>query len=119
MKRGPKPQQQYHIGPQSKPAMPDYLTLEARDVWFEELERVVAHGISAEHSTTFATYCSLEAACRALWRQGEVPRGAYLSEKRKLSELLGISGIVGRTTAGRPVDPLDSNADPYGALPKV
>lgn len=99
--------------------MPDYLTAEAQDIWFEELERVVSHGVNANHSSTFATYCSMEAACRALFRQGEVPRAAYLSEKRKLSELLGIGGLSGRTTTGGPTDPLSNTPNPYGALPEA
>lgn len=97
--------------------MPDYLSREAQDVWFEEIERVIAHGVNADHSSTFATYCSLEAACRAIWNSGEVPRGAYLTEKRKLSELLGIGGLSGRTTAGTITDPLNAAANPFAALP--
>ncbi len=97
--------------------MPDYLTAGAEDVWFEEIEFVVANGINASHSSTFATYCSLEAQCRAIFASGEVPRGAYLTEKRKLAELLGISGLSGRTTNGTNANPLQAAANPYGALP--
>lgn len=97
--------------------MPDYLTAAAKDVWFEEIEFVVANGINASHSSTFATYCSLEAQCRAIFAAGDVPRGAYLTEKRKLAELLGISGLAGRTTTGTPANPLQAEANPYGALP--
>ena len=42
-------------------------------------------------SSSFATCCSLEAQCRAVFVAGEVPRGAYLSEKRKLADPLGIT----------------------------
>jgi hypothetical protein len=116
VKRGPKPKQDTATGSASKPIMPDYLSAEAQDVWFEELERVVAHGINADHSSTFATYCSMEAACRALFSKGEVPRAAYLSEKRKLSELLGIAGLSGRIALGA-TDPLNPAANPFAALP--
>lgn len=50
--------------------MPDYLTAAAKDVWFEEIEFVVANGVNASHSSTFATYCSLEAQCRAIFASG-------------------------------------------------
>ncbi|MBB5709429.1 hypothetical protein [Sphingomonas xinjiangensis] len=99
--------------------MPDYLTAAAKDVWFEEIEFVVSNGINASHSSTFATYCSMEAACRAIFATGEVPRAAYLSEKRKLAELLGISGIAARTTNGTPANPLQAEANPYGSLPEA
>ncbi len=97
--------------------MPDYLTAGAEDVWFEEIEFDVANGINASHSSTFATYCSLEAQCRAIFASGEVPRAAFLSEKRKLAELLGISGLSGRTTNGTNANPLQAAANPYGSLP--
>lgn len=97
--------------------MPDYLTAAAKDVWFEEIEHVVGNGINASHSTLFATYCSIEASCRATFAIGEVPRAAYLSEKRKLAELLGIGGLSGRTTNGTVANPLSAEANPYGALP--
>ncbi len=117
MKRGPKPKQPHDTGPASKPVMPDYLTAAAKDVWFEEIEFVVANGINASHSSTFATYCSMEAVCRATFATGDVPRAAYLSEKRKLAELLGISGLAARTTTGTNANPLSAEANPYGALP--
>lgn len=97
--------------------MPDYLTAAAKDVWFEEIEFVVANGINASHSSTFATYCSMEAVCRATFATGDVPRAAYLSEKRKLAELLGISGLAARITTGTNANPLSAEANPYGALP--
>lgn len=95
--------------------MPDYLSAAARDVWFDEIEHVVAHGINASHSSTLARYCSMEAAVRDAFTRGEVPRAAMLSEVRKLSELLGIGGLAGRITGGTPAQPLQ--ADPYGDLP--
>lgn len=118
MRRGPKPSQSQTTGPASKPVMPDYLTAAAKDVWFEEIEFVVSHGINASHSSTFATYCSLEAQCRAIFAAGDVPRGAYLTEKRKLAELLGISGLASRTT-GTPSNPLVPASNPYGDLPEA
>lgn len=117
MKRGPKPKQPHETGASSKPVMPDYLTAAAKDVWFEEIEFVVAAGINASHASTFARYCSLEAQCRAIFAQGDVPRGAYLSEVRKLAELLGISGNAARN--GTPANPLQAEANPYGALPEA
>lgn len=116
MKRGPKPKQNIATGAASKPIMPDYLSAEAQDVWFEELERVVAHGINADHSSTFARYCSMEAVCRSIFAKGEMPRGAYTTEIRKLSELLGISGLSGRVSTGT-TDPLNPAANPFAALP--
>ena len=99
--------------------MPDYLTAAAKDVWFDEIEHVVANGINASHSSLFATYCSIEAQCRAIFAKGEVPRAAYLSEKRKLAELRGIGGLSGRTTNGATANPLQAEANPYGSLPEA
>ena len=99
--------------------MPDYLRKlpAAQDVWFEELERVIAHGVTADHSSTLATYCCLEAQVRTLFASGEVPRAAFLSERRKLAELLGIGGLSGRTSAGT-TNPLDPNGNAFASLPE-
>jgi len=99
--------------------MPDYLTAAAKDVWFEEIEHVVANGINNSHASTFARYCSLEAQCRAIFASGDVPRGAYLSEVRKLAELLGISGLAARTTTGTSTNPLQAEANTWASLPEA
>jgi hypothetical protein len=100
--------------------MPDYLTAGAKDIWFEEIERVVVAGINANHSSTFARYCEMEAAVRKMWREGKLPTSQMLSEVRKLSELLGIAGIASRTSNGQGIgSPLDQNSDPYADLPEA
>lgn len=98
--------------------MPDYVrkNAAASAVWFEELERVIAHGITDEHSSTFARYCCLEAALRQEFEAGNLPRGNFLSEVRKLSELLGISGLAG-STSGTPINPVDQDGNRWGELP--
>lgn len=98
--------------------MPDYLKAnhEAEEVWFEEIERVTAAGVTDTASSSFAAYCALEASIRATYRRGEVPRGAYMSEARKMREELGLSGPGKRTTADTPTDPLSPEGNPFAAL---
>jgi hypothetical protein len=74
------------------PMMPDYLALAAQEIWMEEISRVMIAGISEQDSSLFATYCSTEALARAAFISGEPPPAAYLSELRRMRELLGIAG---------------------------
>lgn len=97
--------------------MPDYLEQipAAEAIWYEEFERICAHGITADHSSTFATYCVLEATIRSAVVTGKLPTGNIFTERRKLAELLGIGGLANRS-AGNALNPVqDSN--PFGALP--
>ncbi|SFK44296.1 hypothetical protein SAMN03159338_4263 [Sphingomonas sp. NFR04] len=83
--------------PGDPPAMPDYLTAGAIDVWQEELGRVMAAGIAEIDSSLFARYCSLEALVREAFAEaGEPPPAAYLTVLRQYAELLGIAGRKSR-----------------------
>lgn len=74
------------------PVMPDYLQPAAREIWIEELPRVMLAGVTERDSTLFAAYCSVEALNRAAFIAGEAPPAAYLTEQRRRAELLGIAG---------------------------
>lgn len=74
------------------PIMPEYLLPAAREIWADELPRVMLAGITERDSTLFATYCALEAQVRAAFIAGEAPPAAYLTEQRRRAELLGIAG---------------------------
>lgn len=74
------------------PAMPEYLQPEAKDVWLEEIGRVMVSGVSEMDSSIFATYCSLEACVRKAFKENTAPPAAYLTELRRMRELLGIAG---------------------------
>ncbi|RKF23366.1 hypothetical protein D6851_02530 [Altericroceibacterium spongiae] len=84
--------------------MPDYLTAEAELVWEEEHGRVMATGNSETDSSLFARYCSLEAMIRKAFASGEPPPAAYLTEARRMAELLGIAGRKSRVASGGVVD---------------
>jgi phage terminase small subunit len=80
------------IAPGDPPIMPDYLPPAAQEVWIEEIGRVMVAGITELDSSLFATYCATEALVRAAYIAGEPPPAAYLSELRRMRELLGIAG---------------------------
>lgn len=85
------------IVPGSPPAQPDYLTPAAIDVWQEEIGRVMATGVVEIDSSLFARYCSLEALIRQAFEAGgDPPPAAYLTEARRMAELLGIAGRKSR-----------------------
>lgn len=93
------------IVPGSPPAMPDYLTAQAIDVWQEEIGRVMAAGTVEIDSSLFARYCSLEALVRQAFNAGgEPPPAAYMTVLRQYAELLGIAGRKSRV-GGRADDP--------------
>lgn len=111
MKRGPKPQtavtkaQRGTLRPDrdgatpvqliaagDPPSVPDYLSPAAQEIWFEEISRVMLGGVTERDSSLFATYCSTEALVRAAFIAGEPPPAAYLTELRRMRELLGIAG---------------------------
>jgi hypothetical protein len=80
------------VGSGEPPIVPDYLAPSAREIWLEELPRVMVGGVAELDSSLFARYCSLEALARAAFMAGEPPPAAYLTELRRMSELLGIAG---------------------------
>lgn len=100
--------------PGSPPAMPDYLTPEAIDVWQEEIGRVMAAGTVEIDSSLFARYCSLEALVRKAFNNPEAdpPPAAYITVLRQYSELLGIAGRKSRV--GKVADDPTKNANPFG-----
>ena len=91
------------------PKMPDYLSDEAKAVWFEELDRVTQSGTSNLDSSLFADYCCLAAIVRAAFKAGEVPKGNQLVELRKQRELLGIGGAPSRAQRGKVAEPDQRN----------
>lgn len=100
------------IVPGDPPAMPDYLTPGAIDVWQEELGRVMATGVAEIDSSLFARYCSLEALVRLAFEAGgEPPPAAYLTELRRMGELLGIAGRKSRV--GKVTDDPTNNRSPF------
>lgn len=96
------------------PQMPDYLTDEAKAVWFEELDRVTQSGTSILDSSLFADYCCLAAIVREAFKTGEMPKGNQLVELRKQRELLGIGGAPSRAQRGKVAEPDQSN--PFASL---
>jgi phage terminase small subunit len=100
------------IVPGSPPAQPDYLTPEAIDVWQEEIGRVMSAGVVEIDSSLFARYCSLEALIRkAFEADGEPPPAAYLTEARRMGELLGIAGRKSRV--GKVTDDPTKQVNPF------
>jgi len=111
MKRGPKPQTAVTkakrgtlrpdrdgdapvqlIAAGDPPIVPSYLSPAAQEIWLEEISRVMLAGVTERDSSLFATYCSTEALVRAAFIAGEPPPAAYLTELRRMRELLGIAG---------------------------
>lgn len=82
------------------PVTPDYLSPAAQEIWLEEIGRVMLSGVTDQDSSLLATYCSTEALVRAAFIAGEPPPAAYLTELRRMRELLGIAGPRVRT--GKP-----------------
>jgi phage terminase small subunit len=100
------------IVPGSPPAQPDYLTPEAIDVWQEEIGRVMATGVVEIDSSLFARYCSIEALIRQAFKAGgEPPPAAYLTEARRMGELLGIAGRKSRV--GKVTDDPIKQVNPF------
>lgn len=96
----------------SPPVQPEYLSPEAIDVWQEELGRVMATGVVEIDSSLFARYCSLEALIRKAFRAGgEAPPAAYLTEARRMAELLGIAGRKSRV--GKVADDPTKEVNPF------
>ncbi len=95
----------------SPPVQPDYLTPGAIDVWQEEIGRVMSAGVVEIDSSLFARYCSLEALIRRAFEGSVPPPAAYLTEARRMAELLGIAGRKSRV--GKVADDPIKNANPF------
>lgn len=93
------------------PIAPDYLKPEAQEVWIEEIGRVMAFGVSEKDSSLFARYCATEALARKAFLAGEPPPAAYLTELRRMAELLGIAGP--RTRVGARPDGPTNSSNPF------
>lgn len=91
------------------PVQPGYMTPEGKEVWAEELQRVVACGLTGADSTFFARYCELEAGFRVSVMARELPTASLVTELRRAAELLGIAGhrsrLVRASTAAEPNKP--------------
>jgi hypothetical protein len=97
------------IAPGDPPIAPDYLAPEAQEVWIEEIGRVMIAGVGERDSSLFARYCSTEALARKAFLAGEPPPAAYLTELRRMAELLGIAGPRVRTGGVKPDGASNSN----------
>lgn len=93
-------QKQQVIVPNDPPAMPDHLDAEAQSVWAEELSRVMMYTVTEVDSSLFARYCCLEACVRSSFAEGKAPPAAYLTELRRMGELMGIAGPKSRIQTG-------------------
>jgi hypothetical protein len=99
--------------PGDPPVQPDYLTASAIDVWQEEIGRVMSSGNAEVDSSLFARYCSLEALIRKAFNAAEEPPpAAYLTEARRMGELLGIAGRKSRVGKVGD-DPTKSGGNPF------
>lgn len=78
------------------PVQPGYLSEEAKKVWAEEINRVIACGSTDADSSIFARYCEMEAAFRLMIKEGNLPKSALMTELRRSAELLGIGGLRSR-----------------------
>lgn len=100
------------VVPGDPPAMPDYLTAGAIDVWQEEIGRVMSAGVADIDSSLFARYCSLEALVRQAFNAGgEPPPAAYMTVLRQYAELLGIAGRKSRV--GKVADDPSQSRNPF------
>src|SRR3546814_19573625 len=71
--------------------MPDYLQPAAREIWMEELSRVMLAGVTELDSSLFAAYCSVEALNRAAFIAGEAPPAPSLTDQRRPAALHGLA----------------------------
>lgn len=85
------------FAPSDPPIAPDWLTEAGRDVWLDDIGRVLTVGTVTElDSTLFATYCNMAGALTLAWRAGEVPPVTAISEVRKMQEMFGLAGTRSR-----------------------
>jgi phage terminase small subunit len=84
--------------PSRAPAVPEWLSEGAREVWAADLQRAVAMGLAEVDQSMFALYCETMSAFIAGVKTGNVPNAAFRSELRKQMELLGMAGGKSRLT---------------------
>lgn len=82
------------IEPMSTPQQPDWLTVEAQEIWLDDVGRVKL--ATEADSTLFANYCALQGFIIEAVRRGEVPSISAFTEVRKMQEVLGIGGARSR-----------------------
>lgn len=78
------------------PSAPSWLTAGAKEVWADNIARVVACGARDADSDMFATYCEMMARFIAGVKSGDPVNAAFVSELRKEMEMLGIAGAKSR-----------------------
>lgn len=100
------------VGANDPPVTPDYLSPEAQIVWQEEVARVMSVGVCELDSSIFGRYCSIEAVVRNVHANGQAAPAAYLTELRRMAELLGIAGPKSRV---QKVDQ-GKSSNPFGKL---
>ena len=99
------------------PVRPGYMTAEGKAVWEEELQRVVACGLTSADSTFYARYCELEAIFRVAVMAREVPTSSLVTELRRAAELLGIAGHRSRLIKAATAQP-EKAASPFAPRAK-
>lgn len=82
------------------PVAPAWLSAGAKEVWADDLARVVACGAREPDSHFFATYCEMMARFIASVKAGDPLNAAFVSELRKQAEMLGIAGAKARLSRG-------------------
>jgi hypothetical protein len=99
------------------PVAPAWLTAGAKDVWADDLARVVACGARETDSHFFAVYCEMMARFIAGVKAGDPPNAAFVSELRKEAEMLGIAGAKARLSR-LVTAPEKPTASPFSLRPK-
>ncbi len=82
--------------PRDEPVQPPYLSPAAKEIWTEELRRVVGCGVTESDSGIFGRYCEMEASFRRTVLDGGDIKAALATELRRTAELLGIAGLRSR-----------------------
>lgn len=82
------------------PVAPLWLTAAAKDVWADDLARVVTCGAREPDSHFYAVYCEMMARFIAGVKSGDPANAAFVSELRKQMEMLGIAGAKARLARG-------------------
>jgi len=86
------------VMPDDPPEMPKGITAGAKVVWQDNHAHVTASGVCLADSDLFRTYCEMVADERMRWEDPNLPNpnGAFIGERRRIAELLGIAGPKSR-----------------------
>ncbi len=82
------------------PDPPDYVIGEAREIWYEIGDDLRVRGVLKErYLKSLAHLVNVEAKCRQLYRAGEIPKTAMITELRRW---YGEFGLTAAAEAGSP-----------------